>query len=99
MRPVHLDSKAFLPEGLGGGLEGGHELDGADQADLALGGQVRLEALDEVETVDLDVHEDVEHLDTGRLVHWYQATVAVVHLQCTLTTAQCTLKCITVHSA
>ena len=81
VRPVHLGSEALLPEGLGGGLEGGHELDGADQADLALGGQVGLEALNEVETVDLDVHEDVEHLDTGRLVDWHEATVAIVHLQ------------------
>ena len=37
-----------------------------------------LQGLDEVEAVELDVDEDVEHLDPGRPVHGDEAAVAVV---------------------
>ena len=37
-----------------------------------------LQGLDEVEAVEFDVDEDVEHLDPGRPVHGDEAAVAVV---------------------
>ena len=73
-----VDREALLPELPGGGLQAGHELDGADQAEVTGAIQVGLDALYEVEAVQLDVNKDVEHLDVGRLVHRDEAAVAVV---------------------
>lgn len=47
-------------------LHGRHELDGADEGQGGARGEVEAKGLEEMGRVDLDVHEDVEHLQALR---------------------------------
>ena len=79
----NLDIEARLSEVTGGGLEGGHELDGAHQAQFEVPVQVGLQGLDKVEAVEFDIHKHVKHLYPTGPVHGDEAAVAVVHHEVT----------------
>ena len=44
-------------------LKRGHELNGTDDCEVCSGFKVQLERVDEVQTIDTNVHEHVQHLD------------------------------------
>lgn len=62
-------------------LQGGNELDGAHEQQPLLFGEVEFHRFDEMNGVDLDVDENVQHLNAFGLIDGHQATVAVVHQQ------------------
>lgn len=67
----------------------GHKLNCAHKRQSLIDRKVEFDTFDEVNRVDFDVNEHVQHFDASRLIDRNQATVTVVHEQISAQSFSC----------